>query len=208
MRRLHALLRTVRGELVVGTARGLARLDASGAVQANTDRGGPGAAAVWALAEQADGRLLVGTTRGLFHRVPGGPWRRASLASGEITDDWVTALLVSHGRIWVGSYAGGVSRLTMRGGRVERSESLGLRNINPGGLGRIGDAVCAATMQGLFCRCAEGEAEWQVMQDAAPGRDVTGIVRGGGRTFVASRRGLAEWPAGGLSLPACSSSGR
>lgn len=203
---VHALLRMAKGELLVGTARGLARMDAAGSIHAVADRGGPGNAAVWALGERSDGRLLVGTTRGLFHRLPGGPWRRACLAGGELTDDWVTALLVTREHVFVGSYAGGVTRLTMRKGRIERSEGLGGGNVNPGGLARLGPLVCAATMQGLACRCASGEGDWTTVEGAAPGRDVTGVLRAAGRIFVASRRGLAEWPDGGLSLPACTPS--
>ena len=201
---VHALLRLRTGALLVGTARGLSRIRRTGVAEANGDRGGPGSAAVWALAEGADGTLFVGTTRGLYHRFSTGPWRRASLASGELTDDWVTAILATPSIVWVGGYAGGVSRLSVRSGRILRSEALGGGNVNPGGLALVGDNLCAATMQGLLCRCSAASERWEVVADAAPGRDVTGVVRWGGRVFVSSRRGLAEWPDGGLSLPACS----
>src|SRR5262249_21962383 len=119
-RNVLSLARTADGRVVAGTSQGAAFVDG-----ARPERVGPrgddrGIGNVWAIAESPAGTLWLGTTTGLY-RGPAAAWsskdgaaeapsawRRFSVATGELRDDWVTALVARDGRVWAGTYKGGV----------------------------------------------------------------------------------------------------
>ena len=103
-------------------------------------------------------------------------------------DDWITALALDGGAVWVGTYAGGVARIATdtRGRDVGRTALAGV-HVNPAGLSVHGGRVYAATMEGLYV--AEGGV-FRLQPDAAPGGDVTAVVHAAGARWVASRNGL------------------
>lgn len=143
--------------------------------------------ATWALAKAADGALLFGTTSGLY-RARGKTVMRASVATGALDDDWVTALAPVGDDVLVGTYAHGVTRLDAA---LEAKGRLGGGYVNPAGLRVASGRVTAATMDGLLSRPLEGEAAWQAEPSAAPGKDVTAVASVKGARWGASRRGVA-----------------
>ena len=202
------------GGVVVGTTRGAVTIRDDQLIVLGTKQG-LAVKNVWAVAEDRDGWLWLGTTRGLYRGRSDADWQRYSVASGHLRDDWVMALSIAHGSVWVGTYKGGVTRLTRESGM--RGDEQTARNqaeagefratvvgdgwINPGGLAWHGDTLYAATMEGLFIG---DETGWRQHRGhgknlAAPGRDTTGVIAqpapGGpgsaARLWIASRRGLA-----------------
>jgi ligand-binding sensor domain-containing protein len=148
--------------------------------------------ATWALAAAPDGTLYVGTASGLYYGRDG-RYERASLAHGELADDWVTALAVDGRDVYVGTYSKGVTRLRFQsaGGRPA-AEPLGGGFINAEGLVVSGGRLYAATMDGLLLHRLEGtQGDWEALKAASPGRDVTAVRFAGGRMWIASRRGIA-----------------
>jgi len=134
--------------------------------------------------------VYVGTASGLYRGTPGGAFERASLATGELRDDWVTALAVRGAEVLVGTYSGGITKLTFT--PRPRATHLGGGYVNPGGLTIDGTQLLASTMEGLFARPLDDDrATGQLVPRAATGRDVTGAARVGGALWVASRRGIA-----------------
>jgi hypothetical protein len=111
-------------------------------------------------------------------------WRRLSVATGQLHDDWVTALAVRGDLLWAGTYHGGISRID---GDV--ATHLGGGWINPAGLTWDGDRLLAATMEGLVA--GDGRTATWTTTPALPGRDVTGALRVGRTLWIATRRGLA-----------------
>jgi ligand-binding sensor domain-containing protein len=197
-RSVLSIARLGDGRIVAGTSVGAAFIDGS-----RVRRVGPrglgerGIGNVWAIAETPAG-LWLGTTTGLYR----GPatawtskdgsddpaalaerWQRMSVATGELRDDWVTALATRGDVIWAGTYNGGVARID---GDV--ATALGGGWINPAGLVWDGDRLLAATMDGLVTGDGQGTA-WRATP-ALPGRDVTAAVRAGTTLWVATRRGL------------------
>jgi ligand-binding sensor domain-containing protein len=148
--------------------------------------------AVWAVAQDRDGLLWLGTTTGLYRgRATDDTWQRFSLATGELADDWVTALATDGDRVVAGTYHGGVTQLTLgaTAGDAVTATHLGDGWVNPGGVALDGDRVLASTMDGLAIHDATGA--WR-MAAGLPGRDTTAVVRAGETLYVATRRGLAE----------------
>lgn len=189
-----SLARLRDGRIIAGTSTGAA-IVGDGRVTpvgpAGTDIGN-----VWAVAEDADGMLWLGTTTGVW-RGPstaegkvarGTAWKRMSVATGHLDDDWVMAFATSGRTVWVGSYKGGVIRFDLDD--LARGARLGGGWVNPGGLTWMGDSLFVATQEGL--RQGDGErGAWKTI-DNLPGRDVTAIVRISDDSWVATRRGLAQ----------------
>jgi ligand-binding sensor domain-containing protein len=199
---VHALLVARDGTLVAGTERGLAFYGGERDPASVREFGAKERApfrAVWALAESDEGELFIGTTSGLhwaktnaFRSIAGGKTPRlgrAAFVSGELRDDWVTALCVAGDALYVGTYNAGLSafRIGPRGLTWDAGdEALGY--VNPAGLTHLNDGrLAVATMDGLRVG-TPGNFE------AVPtlGRDVTAVVSTDptGTYFVASRRGV------------------
>ena len=104
------------------------------------------------IAETSAG-LLLATTTWLYRGPPtawtskaGGDddaalaerWQRLSIASGQLRDDWVTALATRGDVVWAGTYNGGVVRL-----EGDATTALGGGWINPSGLVWDGDHLLA-----------------------------------------------------------------
>lgn len=187
---------TASGRIVVGTDRGPAVLTGDRVTPlAATPKSGraPLASpmhAVWALTSGPDDTLYIGTTTGLYAGKDG-RFRRLSLASGALRDDWVTALALAGDTLWVGTYAKGVTRLAL-GGADPVATHLGGGYVNAGGIVLRAGTVHVATMEHLLARPADDDtAAWTSLRGAATGRDVTQIAHVGSETWVASRRGVA-----------------
>jgi ligand-binding sensor domain-containing protein len=149
--------------------------------------------ATWALARSADGTLWIGTTAGLYYG-QGTALRRAARVTGELPDDWVTALAVDGADVFVGTYSGGVTRLRAAGGELHATHLAG-GYVNPGGLTVLGDRLYAATMAGALVRARGDDAgAWATLDAAAPGRDVTAIRAVADAVWFASRRGIGVAP--------------
>jgi ligand-binding sensor domain-containing protein len=190
------------GRILVGTDAGAAFVDGDRVtplVPIKKDERVPIASpmhATWSLASSPDGTLYLGTAAGLYFGKDG-HFERASLASGDLEDDWVTALAVDGHDVYAGTYSKGVTRLHFDSQKHVATQ-LGGGYVNTGGLLVAGGKVYAATMDHLLVRQTNGDA-WQHMPSAAPGRDVTAVQFVGhpGETgaaqpqlWTASRRGI------------------
>lgn len=207
-RDVHAVTALRRGGVLVGTARGAAII-VEGMVTPLDEKRGLAPSAVWAVAEGPDELVFLGTSRGLlagtvesrgvvFHGAPApesappSPWAHFTMSTGDLEDDWVTALAVRGRTLYVGTYNAGVSALRWGSDGSIAAEKLGGGYVNMGGIALVGDRLLVATMNGLLVRAADGAGEWTTARRAAPGRDVTAIVPAGDRLWVGSRRGLSR----------------
>jgi len=213
-RSVLSLARLADGRIVAGTSMGAAFVDGGAVHRVGPRiPGDQGLGNVWAIAE-ASGTLWLGTTTGLYRGpaigwttkdgaddpvallaqpgptaeppgpAPSGRWQRLSVATGQLRDDWVTALAVRGDVLWAGTYHGGIARID-----GEVATQLGGGWINPAGLTWDGDRLLAATMDGLLT--GDGQtSNWTTTREL-PGRDTTGTLRVGRTLWVATRRGLA-----------------
>lgn len=188
---VHAVLALDADHAVVGTARGAAIVGAAG-VEVLGAKTGMVDRAVWAIARSGGGKLWLGSTVGLYEQTDGG-WRRHSVSSGALRDDWITALLFDPedpDTLWVGTYAQGVTRLRLDGA-APRAAHLGGGYVNVGGLTRAGGRLYAATMDGLLSRPASGSTAWAT-HTGTLGEDVTAVVAADDGLWIATRRGLSR----------------
>jgi ligand-binding sensor domain-containing protein len=173
------------GELLIGTHAGVAILDTQGQLRPLGRKARSWA--TWAVAEGRDGTLWLGTTQGLIRWRSDGTWEPLSMLSGQLADNWVTALLVDGDTVHIGTYAGGVTSLRKHGRAGWAATQLGGGRVNPGGLALVDGQLAAATMKGALIR--EGD-RWRPLAEATF-EDVTAIVPIGSQVWIASRRGLA-----------------
>ncbi len=198
---IHAILVLDDGRTVAGGDAGLTLLDAAGRVEWSLGhKQGAPFSAVWALAATSE-TLFIGTTRGLFYgpwdafrgHAAEGPWglmRRVSAITGNLAEDWVTALAVDDAELVVGLYHSGIVAFSTNGPTLRRVRSdASLGYVNPGGIVPVGGGRFAlATMDGL--RVGKLGALHRVPTLAS---DVTGVTRLGGTYYVATRRGVQSW---------------
>lgn len=196
---VHALLVTRGGSIVAGGEQGVSVFGRGGRTE--RELGAKQRApfrAVWALSESEQGVLYVGTTNGLFftktsalQRQPldgAPPFQRISFVSGELPDDWVTALATTADRLAVGTYNAGLSMFREVGAKLESADfDTSLGYVNPAGLALLSDGrIAVATMDGLRVG-----TPGQFRTVPTLGRDVTGVLpTSSGEYWIASRRGL------------------
>ncbi len=197
---VHTLAVSVSGALLVGGDQGLTVFDRSGTTE--REFGAKQSApfrAVWALSESASGVLYVGTTSGLYFTPTKAlrglatdatpAFERVSFVSGDLPDDWVTALASARGTVFVGTYNAGLSTFREHDGRLEAADfDTALGYVNPAGITPLPDGrIAVATMDGLRIGTP---GNFQTLPTL--GRDVTGVLAttATGDAWVASRRGL------------------
>lgn len=205
---VHALLLRRDGSVLAGGEAGLAFINRAGAVELIFDRkhGAP-FRGVWALAEASDGTLFVGSSNGLhwgafdrFRNAAEGspdalPFGRAALVSGQLADDWVTAIAISSGRVIVGTYNAGVAILARAGHELEPlAADAGLGYVNVAGIQVLaGERLAVCTMDGLR---VGAPGSWQTVPTRSS--DVTAVVPAEpgspaiSRYFVGTRGGVVE----------------
>lgn len=197
-RSVLAIVRLADGRIVAGTSVGAAFVDGTGVHRVGPHGlGARGIGNVWAIAQTPAG-LWLGTTTGLYRGPATGwtskdgsddpaaapdRWQRMSVATGQLRDDWVTALAVRGDAVWAGTYNGGVVRID-----GDTATALGGGWVNPSGLVWDGDRLLAATMDGLLA--GDGVAATWTATPGLPGRDATAAVRTGKTLWIATRRGL------------------
>lgn len=195
---------------VLGTAKGLMLLGESSrpATVVGVKQGLP-VRAVWDLARAGDGAVWLASSWGAYRLAPDmatehafGPdirrFRRFSVATGDLRDDWVTALAVHGDDVLVGTYKGGVTRLHPVGYVGWQAVHIGGQHINLGGLTVGADLLVAATMQGPMqvdlrgvSSGAHGPAS---MLAPIPGRmphpDATAVMLDAGTVLIGTRSGV------------------
>lgn len=179
------------GRLLVGTSAGAAIVGEGRPLHIGNKQGLE-AKNVWAVAEDADGWIWLGTTTGVFRgKADDTAWRRYSVATGQLRDDWVMAIVTKDRAIWVGTYKGGVTRFDPTDAGVNATP-LGDGWVNPGGLRWIDNTLYASTMEGV--RMGDGASPTWTSLDRMPGKDTTATVRVGDALYISTRRGLVARP--------------
>jgi len=199
---VHALVELGNGVVLAGGDDGILAMGPDGQSAHYSRKLGAPYRAVWALAEAGDGTVFVGATNGLhfasravFDPRAGAPKKpsmsRAGMITGDLPDDWVTALSIDGAVVRVGTYNSGVTSFRFDAGALTRTATdAGLGYVNPAGITPLtGDRFAVATMDGLRIG---GAGTWtRVATDA---NDVTAVLPmpGTDAYWVATRRGVSQ----------------
>jgi ligand-binding sensor domain-containing protein len=194
---MHALAELEDGTVLAGGDGGVVAFRGDRVTEFSRKKGAP-FRAVWALAQASDGTVFVGATNGV-HYAPasvfagesgaGLTMARAAMVTGDLPDDWVTALAVDGESLHVGTYNSGVTSFrALHGALARTSEATALGYVNPAGIVAVADGrLAVATMDGLR---VGGGSTWATVQTDV--KDVTSVlaVPGTGMHWVATRHGV------------------
>lgn len=202
---VHALALLDGGAVAAGGEGAIAFYGASGTKEVGLQRKqGLPFRAVWALAVGPDKTLYIGTTSGLFYAplvslrtravsesLGKLPFKRASMVSGDLPDDWVTALASDGGTLHVGTYNAGIVTFKRAGDSLKKeSTHPSLGYVNPAGITVLPSGELAvSTMSGLQVGSSVDAGVFRKVPTL--GDDVTGVLRtSSGRAWIATRRGV------------------
>jgi ligand-binding sensor domain-containing protein len=186
------------------TTRGYLEITAAGQKRVLPENGLP-MTRLYAAARSPDGALWLGGAHGAARlgcertACDAPSWSTARAISGELPDDYVTALLSTGDDLWVGTYSSGLSRKSGRHWSLLREPELPSGWINPGALTSWHGRVWAGTVErGLMVsppqRPGEDEGRWTTLNvaDGLPSSDVTALAADDDGLWVGTRGGLAR----------------
>ena len=186
------------------TTRGYAEITAGGLKRVMAENGLP-MTRLYAAARTADGALWLGGAHGAARlgceraACDTPSWSTARALSGELPDDYVTALLTTGDDLWVGTYSSGLARRSGRRWSSLREPDLPSGWINAGALASWHGRVWAGTVErGLLVsppqRPGEDEGRWTTLgiADGLPSADVTAFAADDDGLWVGTRGGLAR----------------
>ncbi len=179
--------------LLVGTSGGVQLFDSAGF----EPMGGEDADKmrnVYSLAA-VKGGAWVGTLEGAWS-LGRSDANRFRYESGELPDSWVNAVAVGpDGRVWAGTYDGGIATRGPDGSWSSFTEAGGLPCgwVNPGAMLALDDGtILVGTMGGGLMRVdPTGAIDHWTARDGLAGDDVTGLALDGDTVWVATRSGLS-----------------
>lgn len=182
------------GGLVAATPAGLTFIDAGGARSLYAFHGLVNNH-VYALAAHND-RLLAGTLGGLSVLDRGVVQASYTTANSTLAHNWISGM-VRVGEEWfVGTYGGGVLRVSDAGRWSRFADMPAGVEINPGAMLVTERAVYAGTLGRGLLVYDRARQRWRPRQEGLPSASVTALAARGGSLYVGTDNGLVRAPEG------------
>jgi len=107
---------------------------------------------------------------------------------------WITALAVSGDDLFVGTYGGGVMKLSASGQWTDYGGSIGAFEVNPGAILAVPDCLLVGSLdRGLFVmNLADGK--WRNITDGIASLNVTSLARAGDFYYIGTDKGITVAP--------------
>ena len=137
-------------------------------------------------------RLLIGTMSGLALVENGRVARAWKASNSELKNNWVSALARSAGgRLFIGTYGGGVFELLPSGEIRSFETETGKFFVNPNALYADGERLLAGTLDGVRYLDLRTQ-KWSQMVDVLPSAVVLSIASGGENIYIGTTNGIAR----------------
>ena len=137
-------------------------------------------------------RLLIGTMSGLALVENGRVARAWKASNSELKNNWVSALARSaDGRLFIGTYGGGVFELLPSGEIRSFETETGKFFVNPNALYADGERLLAGTLDGVRYLDLRTQ-KWSQMVDVLPSAVVLSIASGGENIYIGTTNGIAR----------------
>jgi ligand-binding sensor domain-containing protein len=133
---------------------------------------------------------LVGTLGGLARIEDGRVVRVYNDAASELSPNWVTALCETNGRIFIGTYGGGVFELLESGDLRKFSNETGKFFVNPNALFGDGERLYAGTLEGLRVFDLK-TGKWTHIRHILPAETVLSVTGKDEKLYVGTTAGVA-----------------
>jgi ligand-binding sensor domain-containing protein len=201
--------RTAVGELAVATSKGLS-LGVPGSMRALTTVQGLPSNSVYSVWSDDGARVYAGTLGGLAEVSSGRVVRVFKDSNSALTNNWVTAVRGAGGRLFIGTYGGGVFELLPSGDLRAFAAETGKAFVNQNAMWADDERLYVGTLDGVLVLDLRSQ-KWTRVRDELPMPTVLSIAGRGGQIYFGTTGGLARFdrsffdsaaPAGSTSTPA------
>lgn len=173
----------------VSTAKGLFVQDKNSRRLFSTVNGLP-SASIFATLFARDS-LFAATMSGLAQIENGRVVRVFKTSNSKLKNNWISALCAAGGRIFIGTYGGGVFEL-LPSGEIRGFESeTGKFFVNPNALFSDGVRLYAGTLEGVWSLDLETQ-KWSRIKDVLPAETVLSIAGDGDNVYFGTTNGIAR----------------
>ena len=182
---------TARGvELFVATSRGLS-VGESGRWRTLTTVQGLPSNSVYAVWSAGAGRAYAGTLGGLVEINAGRVVRVFKDLNSNLTHNWVTAVCEAGGRLFVGTYGGGVFELTPSGELRGFAPETGRDFVNPNAMWADDERLYVGTLAGALVLELRRQ-RWTRLKAGLPSSTVLSVAGREGHVYFGTTGGLAR----------------
>lgn len=137
-------------------------------------------------------RVYAGTLGGLAVIEDGRVVRVLTDTNSSLTHNWVTAIALAGGRLFVGTYGGGIFELTASGELHSFAAETGRAVINPNAMWSDGERLYAGTLDGALVLDLQTQ-KWTHMMDELPSRTVLSVAGDTGQVCFGTTGGIARF---------------
>lgn len=186
----HAQAKSSGGlQLIVATSRGLS-LGAQGRLRTLTTVQGLPSNSVYSIWVEGD-RTFAGTLGGLAEISSGRVVRVFKDSNSALTKNWVTAVRGAGGRLFVGTYGGGVFELTPSGELRGFASETGKAFVNQNAMWGDSERLYVGTLDGALVLDLRTQ-KWTRLREELPSPIVMSVTGRDGQVYFGTTSGLAR----------------
>ena len=178
------------GQLVAATSRGLS-LGTPGQVRALTTVQGLPSNSVYSVWSEA-GRVYAGTLGGLAEVSSGRVVKVFKDSNSALTNNWVTAVCGAGGRLFVGTYGGGVFELLPSGDLRGFAAETGKAFVNQNAMWGDDERLYVGTLDGALVLDLRSQ-KWTRVREELPMPTVMSVAGRDGQIYFGTTGGLARF---------------
>ncbi|HMZ22448.1 MAG TPA: hypothetical protein PLD20_31245, partial [Blastocatellia bacterium] len=135
--------------------------------------------------------IYAGTLSGLAQISAGRVVRTFKDSNSKLTHNWATALCVVNGRLFVGTYGGGVFELTPAGEFVSFAADIGKQSVNPNAMATDGQRLYVGTLEGAWALNLNS-GKWTRLKRELPAATVLSVATDSDSVFFGTTNGIAS----------------
>ena len=178
-----------RAEFVLATSRGLAFGQGSQWHAMTAVQGLP-SNSVYAVLSHRES-IYAGTLSGLAQINSGHLVRVFKDSNSKLTHNWVTAIASVNGRLFVGTYGGGVFELTPSGELASFASEIGKQVVNPNAMVSDGKRLYVGTLDGAWV-LEFGSQKWMKLKAELPSATVLSVTSDDETVYFGTTSGIAR----------------
>jgi ligand-binding sensor domain-containing protein len=175
--------------LALATSRGLSLGEARSWRGLTTVQGLPSNSVYSVLAHREF--IYAGTLSGLAQIAGGRVVRVFKDSNSKLAQNWVAAICSVGGRLFIGTYGGGVFELTAAGEFTSFAAEIGRQTVNPNAMTSDGQRLYVGTLDGAWVLDLRSQ-EWRRLKRELPSRVVLSVTSDGERVYFGTTSGIAR----------------
>ena len=175
--------------LALATSRGLSLGEARSWRGLTTVQGLPSNSVYSVLAHREF--IYAGTLGGLAQIAGGQVVRVFKDSNSKLTQNWVTAICSTGGRLFIGTYGGGVFELTAAGEFTRFASEIGKQVVNPNAMMSDGERLYVGTLDGVRILDLRSQ-KWMRLKNELPSHVALSVASDGGHVYFGTTSGIAR----------------